>query len=153
MTPTSAVRALTGRWLARLAAAVVLGAAGFGLLVLMDFGPRPLGWALLSLLGCALAWLVLDTLDAERPRWLPTLPPAEDRVEEAAPDQRVVANHLSASEPGPALRDRLVALARSRDPDLTDPELAALAAAPPRRLTAAEIDHYISRIEELRDRP
>jgi hypothetical protein len=147
------VRAATSRWAARVAAAVALAVGGFGLLVLMDFGPRPVGWSLLVLLGCALLWLVLDTVDAERPRWLPTLPPAADRVEESAPDQRIVAGHLSATDPGPALRDRLVALARSRDPDLADPELAALAAAPPRRLTPAEIDHYITRIEELRDRP
>lgn len=143
---------MTGRWTGRLLGAAALAAAGFGVLVLMDFGPRPVGWALLSAVGCALAWLVLDTVDAERPRWLPTLPPAADRVEESAPDQRVVDSHLVATEPGPALRDRLVALARARDPGLADPELAALAASPPRRLSPAEIDHYLTRIEELRDR-
>ena len=140
-------------WLNRLATAAALAAAGYGLLVLMDFGPRPLGWVLLSTLGCALAWLVIDTVDAERAHWYPSLPPAGDRVEETTVDQRLLEKHATAAHPSPLLRDRLVALARARDPALSDPELAALAASPPRRLSPSEIDRYLTRIEALRDRP
>ena len=139
-------------WLARLATAAGLSAAGYGVLVLMDFGPRPVGWALLSTLGCALAWLVVDTLDTERARWYPTLPAPQDRVEETTVDQRVLDNHAMSGQPSGALRDRLVALARARDPDLTDPELAALASGTPRRLSPAEVDRYLTRIEALRER-
>ena len=143
---------VTRGWVTRLVGAAVLAVAGYGVLVLMDFGPRPFGWGLLTVVGCAVAWLVLDTLDAERPQWLPTLPPQGDRVEETTADDRLVDDHVSASAPGPALRDRLVALAFARDPDLADAELAALASEVPRRLSPADIDRYLTRIEELRDR-
>jgi len=61
-------------------------------------------------------------------------------------------SHLDTRDPGPALRDRLVALARSRDPDLADPVLRDLAQQPARRLTPDDIDRYLTRIEALRDR-
>ena len=139
-------------WLGRLAGAAGLALVGYGVLVLMDFGPRPLAWALLTLLGCALAWLVIDTTDTERSVWYPTLPVPGDRVEETTTDHRILDNHAASSRTSPVLRDRLVALARSRDPALSDPELRALAAEQPRRLTPSEIDHYLTRIEALRDR-
>jgi len=138
-------------WLGRLATAAALAAASYGVLVLMDFGPRPLGWALLSTLGCALAWLVVDTLDTERARWYPTLPAPLDRAEETSTDQRILDNHAMSGQPTAVLRDRLVALARARDPHLSDPELAALAAGPVRRLTPSDVDRYLTRIEALRD--
>ena len=65
---------------------------------------------------------------------------------------RILQGHLDSRDPGPALRDRLVALARTRDPGLTDPDLRDLAQGPVRRLSPEEIDHYLTRIEALRDR-
>ena len=64
---------------------------------------------------------------------------------------RVLTNHLAARAPGPALRHLLLDLARGRDPDLSDPELRALADDSPGRLTAVDIDRYLTRIEEPRE--
>ena len=64
----------------------------------------------------------------------------------------MLTNHLAARDPGPALRNLLVDLARGRDPALLDdPELRALVEQPARRLSAADIDRYLTRIEEPRD--
>ena len=142
-----------GAWRGRLVGAVLGTGVGYGITVLLDFGPRPLGWTLLSLLAFALAWLVLDTTDADRAQWYPTLPRRGDRVEESTPDQRLLESHAAADRPSGGLRDRLVSLARTRDPSLSDPVLAELAASEPRRLAPTEIDHYLTRIEALRDRP
>lgn len=138
-------------WLRRSAAALLAAAAGFAVTAWLDFDPRPLRWVLLVLLAFALAWLVLDTTDARPAEWVPALPAREDRVEEQTSDHRVLDNHLHTDHPGPALRDRLVALARTRDPDLADPELRELATSPPRRLRPADIDRILTRIEALRD--
>lgn len=143
---------MTSAWARRLGAAVLLSVVGFGVAVQQDMAPHPLGWALLSLLFLSLAWLVLDTVDTERPRWSPTFPAHPAPLQIAERDQRLLENHADAADPSGALRDRLVALARGRDPSLADPELAALAASAPRRLTPTEIDHYLTRIEALRDR-
>jgi hypothetical protein len=75
---------------------------------------------------------------------------------------RVVEGHLSAREPDPALWGRLRGLAdqtlRARhgvpldDPRATGllgPELSHVLAQPPRRMSTAEIDRCVTRIEEL----
>lgn len=142
---------MTRQWLARLGGAVLIAVIGWVATTWLDFDPRPGGWFLLVLLACAIAWLLIDTTDTGRAEWAPGLPPAEDRFEETTADHRVLDNHLAADHPGPALRDRLVALARSRDPALEDPLLRELATSPPRKLRPAEIDQVLTRIEELRE--
>lgn len=143
---------MTGAWRGRLALGAVLSALGFAWASLQDMDPDPLGWVLLSTLALSLAALVIDTVDTDRPRWLPTLPPVSAEGEPYDRDRGLLQSHADAETPSAALRDRLVALARARDPGLSDPELATLAASAPRRLTPTEIDHYLTRIEALRDR-
>lgn len=141
------------RWGPRLGLVAVLVVGGQLALTAIDFDPDPLGWALLVLAGCAAGWLVQDTLNAGEAVWSSGLPPYVDPdAHEQTAHSRVLDGHLDAAEPGPALRDRLVALALARDPALTDPDLRALRDAPPRRLTPTEIDHLLTRIEASRDR-
>jgi hypothetical protein len=143
---------MRNRWWPRLLLLAVLLVGGQVALTLMDFDPDPVGWGLLVVVATVVVWLAQDTLDAGEADW------HDGRAERAAPATeeqtvhgRVVAGHLASRDPGPALRDRLVELARSRDPALTDPELLRLSTEPPRRLSPAEIDHYLTRIEALRD--
>ena len=81
--------------------------------------------------GVVLLWLVLDAVGVGDASWEDPLAPyvrpdaADDSVH-----HRVLTNHLAAREPGPALRNLLVDLARGRDPELADPELRALAERP-----------------------
>ncbi len=101
----------------------------------------------------ALLWLLLDAAGTHAAGWDSGLPPfVRPDAGEATTTSRVLDSHLDSRDPGPALRDRLVALARSRDPDLTDPVLRDLAQQPARRLTPDDIDRYLTRIEALRDR-
>ena len=144
---------MTSSWLRRLAWGAVVSAAGFSFTLVIGMGPRPLGWVLLTLLALSLAWLVLDTVDVERPQWRSGIPAPPPEAHEITHDRQLLDSHRDADTPSPALRDRLVALARARDEALSDPELAALATSSPRRLTPTEIDHYLTRIEALRDRP
>ena len=75
---------------------------------------------------------------------------------------RVLEGHLTVDVPDNVLRDRLAGLARLRleqrhglrlgDPradELLGPELTAVLTGPPRRLSRAEIDRCVPRIEEL----
>lgn len=97
----------------------------------------------------ALGWLVLDTVDAPAAEWVPRIQPAGDRVDEVSSDLRVLSSHQQAREPSEALCDRLVALARARDPALADDLHRELE--PLRRLSPGEIDRILTRIEEVRD--
>ena len=97
-----------------------------------------------------IAWLVLDTIDAPAARWLPTVRPTGDRVDEATSDLRILSSHAQASAPSSSVRDRLVALARARDPVMAEDLHQELATV--RRLSPAEIDRILTRIEEARDR-
>jgi hypothetical protein len=144
---------MRNRWWPRLLLLAVLLVGGQVVLTVMDFDPDPVGWGLLVIVATVVVWLALDTLDAGEAEW------DDGRGEQAAPATeeqtahgRVLSSHLASRDPGPALRDRLVDLARSRDPELTDPDLRRLSTEPPRRLSPAEIDHYLTRIEALRDR-
>ena len=145
--------ALRRAWWARAVVLAAVVAAGHVVLTLLDYDPRPLGWALLATTITALLWLVLDATGTRAAGWDAGLPPfvRPDASEDTA-HSRVLDGHLDSREPGPALRDRLVALARSRDPDLADPGLRELASQPVRRLTPDEIDRHLTRIEALRER-
>lgn len=142
---------MSGRWRGRIALTALVVAGGWLATWAMDFEPRPVLWVLLATLGCAVVWLVLDATDTGAAEWSPPPLPVEDRIEPTTPERRVVDNHLASSHPGPALAERLLALARARDPELADPDLRALADDPHRRLRSEEISRIIARIENLRE--
>lgn len=129
---------------------VVIGALGYGLAVVLRFDPQPLPYVVMMTVVLTSLWLVLDTVDAPPAEWMPTLPPLADRVHEATSDLRILSSHAQASTPTPAVRDRLVALARTRDPALAETLRDEID--PARRLSPAEIDRILTRIEEARDR-
>ena len=141
--------ALSRVWRGRLLAGAVLGAAGYAAAVLLEFGPQPVPYAVMVAIVLTLVWLVLDTVDAPAAQWRPRLSPSGDRVGEATSDLRILSGHVQASVPSEALRERLVALARARDPDLAVALRHELD--PVRRLSPAEIDRLLTRIEEVRD--
>ena len=141
---------VTREWAGRLGAAALVGAIGFGATVLMDFDPQPVAYVVMVLLVFCVLWLVLDTVNTSPARWLPSLPASTDRVDESTSDLRVLTSHQQANHPSDVLRERLVALARGRDPGLADELDAELA--PGRRIAPADIDRILTRIEETRDR-
>jgi hypothetical protein len=139
------------RWRLRLVSLLLCLAVALVLLTLMDFEPRLLQTSLLVTVVFAVGWLVVDTLDAGRADWgapAEALPGTVGTDRTLATYTRVIGDQLVAGTPGPALRDRLVALARDRDPTLADPVLRALAEAPPHRMPPAEIDDVLRRIEQ-----
>ena len=141
---------LARHWRVRFLGAVVAGAIGYAAAVRLDWDPQPAAYVVMVVIVFTVVWLVLDTVDAPAARWLPSLRPSGDRVDEATSDLRILSSHAQASTPSPTVRDRLVALARARDPALAETlhhELATV-----RRLSPAEIDRILTRIEEARDR-
>lgn len=141
---------LARQWRVRLLGGAVVGVIGYVAAVLLEFDPQPAAYVVMVVIVLSAAWLVLDTIDAPAARWLPGLPSTADRVDEATSDLRLLSSHAQASVPSPAVRDRLASLARARDPDLADTLLHELD--PVRRLSPAEIDRILTRIEETRDR-
>ena len=141
---------VTGPWRNRLFLAVVIAGAGYLYALLLDFGPRPVPYVVMASIVLTLVWLAFDTAEADPARWVPTLPSTGDRADEATPDLRILTSHQQASEPSEALRDRLVQLARARDPSLADTLRQELD--PVRRLSPADIDRILTRIEAVRDR-
>lgn len=137
------------QWRGRLLGGLALAALGFVAAVLLDFEPRPVPYALWSCGALAACWLVLDSTDVPVTSWRSSLPPRADRADEAGPDLRVLTSHQQASEPSAALRDRLVVLARGRDPDLAEDLRHELD--PVRRLSPADVDRILTRIEDSRD--
>lgn len=144
------MRWVVGPWRNRLFLAVLVAGAGYLYALLLDFGPRPVPYVVMASIVLTLVWLVFDTAESDPARWVPTLPTSGDRVDEATPDLRILTSHQQASEPSEALRDRLVALARARDPGLADALRQELD--PVRRLSPADIDRILTRIEDVRDR-
>ena len=136
---------------ARLLTALVLGSIGFVAARLLDFEPRPLPYAVTVGLLFSLLWLVVDTAGAPDAQWQRGMPPAPDRVDQPTTDLRVLTSHQQSSVPPDTLRIRLVALARLRDPELADHLAEELATSS--RLSPAEIDRILTRIEDVRDRP
>ena len=152
-------------WVTRLGwllAAVV----GFNLaLVVLDYEPRLVRVTLLTTLCIAVTWVVADVLGDLGPGWrvrldAPLTEPGHDH--RLAAYLRVVEGHLTSSTPDAGLRDRLARLVdhrlarrhglRRHDPEAVErigPDLLAVLDGPPRRLSAAEIDRHLRRIEEL----
>jgi hypothetical protein len=146
-------RARTETWRNRLFLALLISAATYVAADLLKWDPQPVPFAVLMAVVLTLMWLVLDILEDEPAHWVPSMPTAGDRVDEATSDLRILTSHQQASVPTEAVRDRLVALARGRDPDLADALRRELGGPhdPPRRLSPAEIDRILTRIEDVRD--
>lgn len=145
------IRRLLGHWAPRVGTLVLVVLAGQVVFTALDFEPQLRDWALMATACVVLLWLALDAVGVGDASWEDPLSPyARPDAADDSVHHRVLTNHLSARDPGPALRNLVVDLARGRDPDLRDPELRALADSPA-RLTATDIDHYLTRIEEPRD--
>ena len=137
---------LSDRLTGRVANGVGLAVAGFVAAVWLDMGPRPLPYVVWAVVVLTTAFLVLDTLDVPTAEWLQG-PPPTDRVDEASSDLRVLTSHVQSDQPSDALAHRLVALARARDPDLAETVRRELAGT--RRLSPADIDRILTRIEDV----
>lgn len=142
-------------WRTRLLVGVVLGAATFAVASLLDWDPQPVPFVVMAAVVLSLVWMVLDVVDDEPARWLPATSPGRDRADEATSDLRLLTSHQQASVPTEAVRERLVALAHGRDPDLADALRHELGGPhdPARRLSPADVDRILTRIEAARDRP
>ncbi len=136
-------------WRNRLLIAAFISTVCYVAAVLLRFGPQPVPFTVAMAVVLSLMWLVLDIFDEDPTEWSPALPTFGDRVDEATPDLRLLTSHQQASVPSAAVRDRLVTLARSQDPDLATTLHHDLATV--RRLSPAEIDRILTRIEEARD--
>jgi hypothetical protein len=146
------VRQLLGtrRWRLRAAGALVLGALGYGVAVLLDFDPQPLPFAVVVVIVYATFYLVVDVADAPAAEWQHALAAPADRVDEVTSDLRIITSHQQADRPTDGLAIRLVELARSRDPALAAEIRQELAGV--RRIPPADIDRILTRIEDVRDR-
>ena len=134
----------------RIAGGVVLAAIGYGIAVLLDFEPQPLPYVVWAVVVLTLTWLVLDTVEVPVAQWRFALPTSSDRVDEATSDLRILTSHSQADHPSDALAHRLVELARGRDPALAAEIQHDLADR--QRLTPADVDRILTRIEDSRDR-
>jgi hypothetical protein len=134
------------RWRGRAARGVVLAGGGFALAVWLDMEPQPLPYVVWSVVVLATAYLVIDTVDVPGAEWEQGPQPA-DRVDEASSDLRVLSSHVQSDQPSDAVAHRLVALARARDPALGETVRRELADT--RRLSPADIDRILTRIEDV----
>jgi hypothetical protein len=130
----------------RAAGGVALAGAGYAVAVWLDMEPQPLPYVVWSAVVLTTAYLVIDTLDVPAAEWQQG-PQPTDRVDEASSDLRVLSSHVQSAQPSDALAHRLVALARARDPALGDTVRRELA--DPRRLSPADIDRILTRIEDV----
>lgn len=153
------------RWARRVVVFALLFGAADVALVLLDFAPDQLRLLLLTALGFAVAVLLLDALADDSPGWrdetvLPMTVPGNDHRLGAF--VRLIESHLTSATPTAALRDRLADLCDERlqrahsltrqDPaaeDLLGHDLLRDLAGPVRRLSRAEIDRHLERIENL----
>ena len=156
---------MTRRWLTRLAVFVVGDAVLLLGLRYADFEPDALRLSLLAAAGLAAAWLVVDTVTEPGPPWTVesrTVARSAGVDARLATYLRVLEDHVAAGVPNASLRDRLATLAAQRlelhhgltltDPAaaaLLGPELASALTGPPRRLHRAELEDFVTRIEEL----
>ena len=153
------------RWLRRAGAALLAFVVLEVVLGLAEVGPDPLRLALLVATTVAVLGLALDALSDPPPAW---------DVEVERPSVRdggdprlglyvnLIEAHLAARTDDAALRDRLRTLAdqvlrqrhgvRREDPraaELLGPELTTVLTGPVRRLSPADVDRCLTRIEEL----
>jgi hypothetical protein len=138
----------TTTWRNRLLAFVLVTGVGYPFAMLLRLGPEPVPWVTAMAVVMSLLWLVFDVLDEDPTQWVPTLATPSDHVDAATNDLRILTSHQQASVPSDAVRERLVALAGGRDPDLADALRHELAAAA--RIAPAQIDRILTRIEESR---
>ncbi len=137
---------LSDRLNGRAARGVILAGTGFAVAVWLDMEPQPLPYVVWSAVVLTTAYLVIDTIDLPAAEWQQG-PPSTDRVDEASSDLRVLSSHVQSDQPSDALAHRLVALARARDPDLSETVRRELADT--RRLSPADIDRILTRIEDV----
>ena len=153
------------RWWWRLVAGVLVFAGLDVVFVVVDFEPDPLRLGFVVALVVATWSLLLDALADPGPSWTveavhPARPPGQDA--RTARYLSLLESHLTARTPDGTLQDRLGTLAdlvlRQRHgvgrgdpaaPALMGPELTAVLASPPRRLSRPEIARCVQRIEEL----
>lgn len=153
------------RWWRRAGAGLVVFVALAVGLGIAEVGPDPVRLALLVATTVAILGLALDALSDPPASW-------DTEVERTSlrdgGDPRLslyvnlIEAHLAARSDDPALRDRLRSLAdqvltqrhgvRREDPraaELLGPELTAVLTGPVRRLSPADVDRCLTRIEEL----
>lgn len=144
------------RWWRRLAAGVVVFVVLEVVLSLAKAGPDAVRLALLVATCVAVLALVLDALSDGGPSW--SVEVERPSVREGGDPRlaryvNLIEAHLSARSDDSALRDRLATLTgqvlRQHPDAVVDPELDAVLHGPVRRLSPAEIDRCLTRIEEL----
>ena len=132
---------------------------------LAEVGPDPVRLALLVATAVGVLGLALDALSDPSPSW--DMEVERPSVRDGGDPRlslyvNLIEAHLAARTDDAALRDRLRALAdqvlrqrhgvRREDPraaDLLGPELTAVLTGPVRRLSPADVDRCLTRIEEL----
>jgi len=144
------MRWVSRRWSGRIGGGVALAAIGYVIAIWLDFEPRPFPYAIWAVVVIAMTYLVIDTAEAPVSHWQHPIPLRSDRVDQVTSDLRVLSSHQHADHPSAALADRLVALARGRDPDLAAEIQRELAGRD--RIRPADIDTILTRIEESRER-
>jgi len=148
---------------------LALGVASYAVLMAVavwaDLLPDPTRVAFFMAVAIALTGLLVDSVPSSAPSWRvdvarPAHPPGHDH--RTSLYLRVMEGHLTARHPDAALRDRLATAASGaltvrhglglRDPaarELLGPDLVRVLTGPPRRLSKAEIDRCVTRIELL----
>jgi hypothetical protein len=149
----------------RAVGSVVAAAVLYVVLLLLDFEPDPVRLPLLVLVCLAASALFVDAFGGGEQGWdvVPVMWAPQPGLDHGfASYLRVLEGHLTVDVPDAVLQDRLAGLARMRleqrhgmaftDPradELLGTELTAVLTGPPRRLSRAEIDRCVRRIEEL----
>jgi hypothetical protein len=141
---------LSRRLVGRVAGGAAIAGVGYALATWFDFEPQPVPYAVWSVIAIAMVFLALDSVDAPIAYWQSPVQPRPDRAGEVTSDLRVLTSNQQADRPSDALAERLVALARGRDPALADDLQRELASGG--RIRPAEIDRILTRIEESRER-
>ena len=153
------------RWWWRALFGVFLAALWKGVAVITDTSVDHLRLVLVVAVVVAALGLVVDAAQVESVRWYVPKEPADEQGStdpRTASYLRILESHVTARQPGSAMRDRLGDLADQAlelrhdlvraDPAaaaLLGPELLRVLTEPPRRLELAEIDRCVRRIEDL----